>query len=166
MTFQRVFLCNLFVDLQILSVFILKVKWKKIRGIFDILMLFYFRKGKNAAQTAKKICIVYGDSAVAESTVRKWFTRFRNDNFDLENRERSSRLAVIDDDQILTLIENNPRHTTRNIAEILYISHMSVIRYLKIFRYINRYDVWVPHKLTEKNLIDRILCSNATKIHF
>jgi len=26
---------NLFVDLQILSVFILKVKWKKIRCIFD-----------------------------------------------------------------------------------------------------------------------------------
>jgi len=29
-------------------------------------MLFYFRKGKNTAQTAKKICIVYGDSALAE----------------------------------------------------------------------------------------------------
>jgi len=91
------------------------------------LMLFYFRKGKNAAQTAKKICIVYGDSAVAESTVRKWFTRFRNGNFDLENRERSDRPAVVDDDQILTLIENNPRHTTRDIAEILHISHMSVM---------------------------------------
>jgi len=38
---------------------------------FRHLMLFYFRKGKNAAQTAKKICIVYGDSAVAESTIRK-----------------------------------------------------------------------------------------------
>jgi len=51
-------------------------------------MLFYFWKGKNAAQTAKKICIVSGDSAVTESTIRKRFTRFRNGNFDLEDRER------------------------------------------------------------------------------
>jgi len=53
MTFQRVFLCNLFVDLQILSVFILKVKMEENKVRY--LMLFYFRKGKNAAQTAKKI---------------------------------------------------------------------------------------------------------------
>jgi len=58
---------------------------------FRHLMLFYFRKGKNAAQTAKKICIVYGDSAVAESTIRKWFTRFKNGNFDLEDRDLGKR---------------------------------------------------------------------------
>jgi len=104
------------------------------------LMVFYFRKGKNTAQTAKKIYIVYRDSVVAESTARKWFTRFRNGNFDLVDRECSGRPAVVDD-QILTLIENNPRHTTRDIAEILYISHMSVIRHLKTLGYINRYDV-------------------------
>jgi len=68
----------------------------------------------------------------------------------LEDRERFDRPAVVDDDQILTLIENNPRHTTRDIAEILHISHMSVIRHLKTLGYINRYDVWVPHNLTEK----------------
>jgi len=78
----------------------------------------------------QKRFIVYGDSAVAESTVRKWFTRFRNGNFDLEDRKRSGRPAVVNDDnQILTLIENNLRYTTRDIAEIFYISYMSVILY-------------------------------------
>jgi len=109
--------------------------------------------------------MVYGDScrisAVAETTVRKWFTRFRNGNFNLENRERSGR-PVVDDDCILTLIENNPRHTTRDIAEILHISHMNVIRHLKTHEYINRYDVWVSHNLTEKNLMDRI-CDSLFK---
>jgi len=55
-------------------------------------MLFYFRKGKNAAQTAKKICIVYGDSAVTESTVQKWF---RNGNFDLEERPAIYTFSVL-----------------------------------------------------------------------
>jgi len=44
----------------------------------------------------------------------------------LKDRECSGRPAVVDDDQILTLIENNPRHTTRDIAEILHISYTSV----------------------------------------
>jgi len=115
----------------------------------------------------KRFCIlyiVYGDNIVAENTIRKWFTRFRNGNFDLEDRERSGRPAVVDNDQILTLIENNPRHMIRDIAEIVHISHMSVIRHLKTLGYINRYDVWVPYNLTEKNLMDRIpICDSLFK---
>jgi len=49
-------------------------------------LMFLFPERKNA-QTAKKICIVYRDNAVVESTVRKWFTPFRNGSFDLEDRE-------------------------------------------------------------------------------
>jgi len=33
---------------------------------------------------------------------------------------------------------------------------MSVIRHLKTLGYINCYDVWMPHNLAEKNLMDRI----------
>jgi len=40
---------------------------------FRHLMLFFYRKGKNATQAANKICAVYGEGAVAERTVRKWF---------------------------------------------------------------------------------------------
>ncbi|KAG5325309.1 SETMR methyltransferase, partial [Pseudoatta argentina] len=127
---------------------------------FRYLMLFYFRK-KNAAQTAKKICAIYGNGIVAESTARKWFARFKSGNFDLEDRKRSGRPVVVNDDQIVTLIENNPRHTTRDIAEILHISHMSVVRHLETLGYVNRYDVWVPHDLTERNLMDRISVSDS-----
>jgi len=71
--------------------------------------------------------------------------------------------AVVDNDQILTLIENNPRHTTRNIAEIFHISHMSVIRHLKTLGYINRYDVWVS-QFDGKNLMDCIfICDSLLK---
>ena len=31
---------------------------------------------------------VYGESAVAERTVRKWFARFKVDDFNLEDQER------------------------------------------------------------------------------
>jgi transposase len=53
---------------------------------------------------------------------RKWFARFRAGNFDLDDAPRSGRPVEVDDDQIKTLIENNPRNTTRVIAEILKMS--------------------------------------------
>ena len=33
-------------------------------------MLFFFKKGGNAAKTGKDLCEVYGDNAIGESTVR------------------------------------------------------------------------------------------------
>jgi len=53
---------------------------------FRHLMLFFYRKGKNVTQTANKICTVYGEDAVAEKTVRKWFARFKVSDF--EDQER------------------------------------------------------------------------------
>lgn len=58
------------------------------------------RKGKNkenTVQAAKRTHAIYGDDAIAKSTVHKWFANFRNENFELEGRERSSRHRVIDD---------------------------------------------------------------------
>ncbi|EZA61570.1 Histone-lysine N-methyltransferase SETMAR [Ooceraea biroi] len=89
-------------------------------------MLFYYRKGKNASQVTNSICSVYGEGALAERTVRKWFAKFRAGDFNLKDQERSGRPSTTDDDQIETLIENNPRYTTRELAEILKISKTTV----------------------------------------
>lgn len=64
---------------------------------------------------------VFGDGAVAESIVRKSFTKFRIGNFDLKDRERSCRTLVVSNVQMETLIKNNLCHTTRGIAGILHI---------------------------------------------
>ena len=34
-----------------------------------------------------KICAVFGEGAVAERTVRKWFAKFKADDFNLEDQE-------------------------------------------------------------------------------
>ena len=40
------------------------------------LMLYYVKKGKNATETQKKICAVYGEGAVTDQTCQKWFVKF------------------------------------------------------------------------------------------
>ncbi|EZA50238.1 Histone-lysine N-methyltransferase SETMAR [Ooceraea biroi] len=113
-------------------------------------MLFFYRKGKNASQVTNSICSVYGEGALAERTVRKWFAKFRAGDFNLKDQERSGRPSTTDDDQIKTLIENNPRYTTRELAEILKISKTTVHDHVVKLGYVSRYDVWVPHNLAGK----------------
>ena len=66
------------------------------------------------------------------------------------------RPVEVDSDQIKTLIENNQRYTMREIANILKISKSSAENHLHQLGYVNRFDVWVPHKLSKKTLLDRI----------
>lgn len=128
------------------------------------LMLFYFRKNTNAVRTTKKICKVYGRAAVSERTVQKWFSRFRSGNINLKDEERSGRPSEIDDDKISILIENNPRHTTREIADILNISQVSVVSHLHKLGMMSTSNVWIPHSLSEDILMDRVLaCVSLSK---
>ncbi|XP_014771331.1 uncharacterized protein LOC106869913 [Octopus bimaculoides] len=97
----------------------------------EIFSPFDSREKGNLVQIAKKMCAVYGDDAVADAAVRKRFARFRSKNFDLEDCERSNRSTIADNAQIKMLIKINPGHMTQDIADILHISHMSVVRHLR-----------------------------------
>ena len=43
---------------------------------FQHIMLYYFKKGKNATEMQKKICAVYGEGAVTDQTCPRWFVKF------------------------------------------------------------------------------------------
>ncbi|MCP6646098.1 hypothetical protein NL493_28555, partial [Klebsiella pneumoniae] len=59
-----------------------------------------------------------------------------------------------------TLIENNLHHIIRDIAEVLQVFHMSIVRHLSALGYVNCYDVWVLHNPTEQHLMNRISVSD------
>ena len=65
---------------------------------FRPIMLYYFKKGKNATETQKKICVVYGEGAVTDRTCQKWFAKFRAGDFSLDDAPRSGRPVEVDSD--------------------------------------------------------------------
>ena len=123
---------------------------------FRHIMLYYFKKGRNATETQKKICAVYGEGAVTDRTCQKWFLKFRAGDFLLDHAPQLGRPVEVDSDQIETLIENNQHYTMREISDILKVSKSSVENHLHQLGYVNRFGVWVPRKLSEENLLDRI----------
>ena len=66
-------------------------------GHFRHILLFYFRKGKNAAQAHRTLCGVYGDKCLSE----RQFARFCSGNFDVEDESRSGRPIIEIVDEIL-----------------------------------------------------------------
>ena len=144
------------------AILILKIEEKEQH--FRHIMLYYFKKGKNATETQKKICAAYGEGAVTDWTCQKWFAKFRAGDLSLDHAPRSGRPVEVDSDQIETLIENNQCYTTREIANILKISKSSIENHLHQLGYVNSFDVWVLHKLSDKNLLNHIsACDSLLK---
>ena len=104
---------------------------------------------------------MYGEGAVTDRTCQKWFVKYHDGYFSLDDAPRSGRPVEVDSDQIETLIENDQHYTTQEIADILKTSNSSVENHLHQVGYVHRFDVWVPHKLREKNLLDHISSCNS-----
>ena len=107
---------------------------------------------------------MYGEGAVTDQTCQKWFVKFRVGDFSLDDAPRSGRPVEVDGDQIETIIKNNHCYTTREIADILKISKSSAENHLHQIGYVHHFDVWVPHKLSEKNL-DHIFTRDSLLKH-
>ena len=94
------------------AIFILKMEEHEQH--FQHILLYYFKKGKNAAAAQKKkICAVCGEGAVTEQTCQKWFVKFRAGDFSLDAAPRSGGPGEVDRDQTETVIENSQCYVTR-----------------------------------------------------
>ena len=84
---------------------------------FRHILLYYFRKGKNASQARKKSCAVYGNEALKERQCQNWFTKFRFADLSLKNDQRPGRPVEVDETRIKAIVDSDRHNTTREIAE-------------------------------------------------
>lgn len=101
-------------------------------------MLFYVQKGKNATQTKKKICAVCGEDAGTKRMCQRWFAKFHTCDTTLKDEDRSEQPAVVNDDKIKNLIENNQRYTRDRLHRYFIYR---VIEHLSKLGYVNCFDV-------------------------
>ena len=107
---------------------------------------------------------MYGEGAAIDQTYQKWFVKFHAGDFSLDDVPGSGRPVEVDSNQIKTLIDNNPHYATRKIADIIKISKSSTENHLHQLGYVPQFDIWVPHKLSEKNFVGCIsACDSLLK---
>jgi histone-lysine N-methyltransferase SETMAR len=121
-----------------------------------VLLLHEFRLGYKATEATSNICGSRGKDALSIHTAHHWFNRFRNGNFELDYLPHSGRPLAVDMDVLKQLIEEDPRLTTRCLAERLGYSHTTVETHRGELGKTWKYGVWMPHDLLAHQLEHRV----------
>ena len=69
-----------------------------------------------AAEAHQELLKVYGDAALSETTCRDWLRRFKDGDFDVDDRPREGRPKTFEDAEMEALLENC-RVGIREVAE-------------------------------------------------
>ncbi|GFV37920.1 HTH_48 domain-containing protein [Trichonephila clavipes] len=97
---------------------------------FRHILLFYYRKGKNAVQARKKLTDVYGEGVLTVRRGQNWIAKFRSGIFDVEDAPRSGRPVEADKDTIKALVDANRRiKTQRNLCRRIDVCDSLFKRY-------------------------------------
>ena len=94
---------------------------------FRCILLFEFSRGMKAVEAARNICACMG-TMPSERMARKWFSHFKVDRFDISDTPLSGR--PLDEDRINTLIHNDPRQCTRELANVMNCDNSTIVRHL------------------------------------
>ncbi|KAG5315258.1 MOS1T transposase, partial [Pseudoatta argentina] len=114
-----------------------------LRGI----LLHYFIQKKSAAEAHKILVQTYGDNALSDTTCRDWFRRFKNNDFELEDKERSGAPKKFQDKELEQLLDEDPSQTLSELGKILQVDESTVSKRLKWLGMIQRQGHWVPYEL-------------------
>ncbi|GFW30984.1 histone-lysine N-methyltransferase SETMAR [Trichonephila clavipes] len=125
---------------------------------------FFSDKGQNASHMAEIANDIYGTNTVTANHVQFWFRRFRSGIFDIKYAPRTGRPVIEYVDKITEIIEIDWYVSNRSIAHKLKINHKTVLSPLSKVGFKKKLDIWAPHQLTPKNMMDRIsICEALAK---
>lgn len=119
-----------------------------LRGV----LLHYFNMKKSAAESHRILVEVYGEHALAEQTCRKWFARFKSGDFELEDKERPGQPKKFEDEELKSLLDEDPCQTLQDLAELLRVDFSTVSKRLKAMGMIQKQGNWVPYELKPRDV--------------
>lgn len=108
-------------------------------------LLFAFHSKKNAAQARQMIVETYGECCISERTCREWFHKFKNGEYDVEDKERPGPVKKFEDADLETLLDEDSCRTQQELANLLGVTQQAVSHRLKCLGMIQKLGIWVPH---------------------
>ncbi|KAG5321300.1 MOS1T transposase, partial [Pseudoatta argentina] len=85
-------------------------------------------------------------------TCRDWFRRFKNTDFELEDKERSGAPKKFQDKELEQLLDEDPSQTLSELGKILQVDESSVSKRLKGLGMIQKQGHWVPYELKPRDV--------------
>ena len=105
----------------------------------------------------------YGEAAISERTCREWFQRFKNGDFDVEDRHSGGRKKVFEDAELEGLLEQNSCQNQEELARSLGVTQQAISKRLKAMGMIQKQENWVPYELKPRDVGRRLLVNSCLK---
>jgi len=121
------------------------------------LLIYFFNLKKSAAEAHRLLVEAYNEAALSERTCREWFQKFKNGDFDVEDKDRSGRPKIYEDAELEELLEEDSSQTQKELALTLEVTQQAVSHRLKSLGMIHKQGNWVPYELKPRD-IERRLC--------
>ncbi|VVC42845.1 Transposase, type 1 [Cinara cedri] len=120
---------------------------------FRHLLLLMFDLKKSAAKTYQTLLKAYGDAASSYPKYRFWFQRFKNGNFNVNDKERGPK--KFEDGELQALLDENSAQTLKELSNNLEVYESTVSRRLYPMGKIQKEGKWLPHELFENAISNR-----------
>ena len=69
------------------------------------LLIYFFNLKKSAAEAHRLLVETYGEATLSERSCREWFQKFKNGEFDYEDKEHSGEPKVYEDVELEVLLD-------------------------------------------------------------
>jgi len=110
---------------------------------------------KSAAETHRLLVEAYGDAALSERSCREWFQKFKNGEFNVEDKERIGRSKVYEDAELEALLDEDSCQTQKELALTLEVTQQTISYRLKSLGMIQKQGNWIPYELKPRNTVER-----------
>jgi len=110
---------------------------------------------KSVAETHRMLSKTYGEAisaAISERTCREWFQRFKNGDFDVEDRHSGGREKVFEEAKLEALFEQDSCENQEELARSLGMTQQAISKRLKAMGMIQKQGNWVPYELKPRDV--------------
>ena len=95
--------------------------------------------------------MVYRKGVIGKSRARKWFAKFKNGDFDIDNTPHSRRPSEFDEDHLKALSKKESCQTSRELAEKMNCNQKTILNHLYSMGFAEKLGDLLPHELSKNN---------------
>ena len=74
-------------------------------------LIYFFNLKKSVTEAHRLLVETYVDACLSQRSCREWFQKFKNGEFDFEDKERSGRPKVYEDAELEALLDQDSCQT-------------------------------------------------------
>ena len=89
---------------------------------FRELFIYFLNLKNSAVETHRLLVETCDEAALSERSCREWFQKFKNGEFDIEDKERSGRPEVYEDAELKALFDQDLCQTQEKLALTLGVT--------------------------------------------